>query len=956
MTSARLRWYHRFSIHSAYGQLIALVFFPISALALIGAWLVLEETHQAAMTEQRNAAQAILARYVPAGQALAPLLDQPEGVETTKSILRSMFEESGLLRIALVDVDGRQRMSMGYGAMRDWPAFEPNREMFGPLPSPIGTTYGQRIGFTSDGPVWLLIDMDNQPFQLARHRVWLALAITCLVTLLLLLLCLNIYSRRWIAPIYEMRLQLQRLNADTLHHSLEVSSSGELRLLQKDVSYLLRRLHSSFEELKAHTEQTEDDLRRTLDELEIQNITYRKARDLAIQSNNAKSAFLANISHELRTPLNSIDGFINLLSRRGQLSSEQNLYVQTIRKSSAHLLALINDVLDFSKIEAGKLALENAPFNLEEAVFDVLDMLSPLASDKKLNLAVYYYDDVPRQVRGDILRFKQILTNLVSNAIKFTPDGEVVVRVQLDSSHAQTHQLHVSVQDSGIGLSVSDRDKLFQSFSQADPSVTRQFGGTGLGLAISRQLCRLMNGEIGFEDNLTRDGQGKGSTFWFQVQFGRIHEVEMIWPNLSDRRVLASMQHTASRHVLRGYLARMNIELEEASSLADLFGRLYDFEQQCQGQGWVIVDHDSDMAALLREIRTRYSGAVMVYGYQMMLDPDELEQYHAQALYQPLSRQNLQAILQHSPISPPESYDFSDQHLHVLAVDDHLPNLMVLDALLSDLGVYVTTVSSGQDAIQQIKQRAERNADPFDLIFMDIQMPRMSGLEATQQIRDIEASWTPPMHVPIIALTAHALADERDQLRAAGMDDYVGKPIHHEQLVHLIQTWTMQRQSNYQPDQPRDALPTLSDLGNVPQDQQPMIDWAACLKHAAQKPDLAFDLLSMLLDGLTDDQQELEEALAQADDARLEQRAHRLHGATRYTGVPALQQQIAELEQYLIQSRKQGRAQTPEHRQHLTELTHAVLQVIQQLLSIDLAYADLDQLTTASIRPSPPQD
>jgi two-component system sensor histidine kinase BarA len=223
-----------------------------------------------------------------------------------QAILQSVLSEPSLQRAALIDMDGRPRISIGYGSTLDWPSFPINRETFGPLESQIGHVYGLRVGFASDSPIWLVVDLDNQPLQISRYQVWLALAITGLLTLLLLLLCLNFYSRRWITPIYEMRLHLQRMNAESLNFPFEINSSGELRLLQKDISYLLRRLHGSFEELKAHTEQTEDDLRRTLDELEMQNITYRKARDVAVHANNAKSAFLANISHELRTPLNSM--------------------------------------------------------------------------------------------------------------------------------------------------------------------------------------------------------------------------------------------------------------------------------------------------------------------------------------------------------------------------------------------------------------------------------------------------------------------------------------------------------------------------------------------------------------------------------------------------------------------------------------------------------------------------
>jgi two-component system sensor histidine kinase BarA len=935
MTSKRLRWYHHLQIRNAYGQLIALIFFPIMILSSVGATLVLIETARSSRAEQRNAAFAILARYQPTAQKLNSLLDQPNNHEKIRGILLNMLNEPHLLRVAMIDAEARPRVSFGYGHNLPWPEFVINREAFGPLSSDIGTSYGLRAGYTSDGPIWLVVDMDNQPLQLARYRVWLVLAVTGLFTLLLLLLCLNFYSRRWIAPMYEIRLQLQRLNAENLGQPIKINGSGELLLLQKDIIGLLHRLHLSFEELQQHTEQTEDDLRRTLDALEIQNITYRKARDMAVSANQSKTVFLANISHELRTPLNSIDGFINLMARKGTLSDEQNIYVQTIRKSSAHLLALVNDVLDFSKIDAGKLVLEQAPFDLEEAIFDVMDMLSPLACEKNLDMAVYYYEDMPKQVNGDALRFKQILTNLVSNAIKFTPDGEIIVRARLDNTDAGQHLVHISVQDSGIGLSGTDRKQLFESFSQGDPSVTRQFGGTGLGLAISRQLVQLMGGKIGFEDNQERHPTDKGATFWFTVQLAELANDHVHWPSLEGWKVLSSLHHAASANVLRGYLSQLEVTQEEAQSLPDLFGRLSPFEAARDQRSWVIVDSGGDIEALLKEIRTRYQGALAVYAYQVATDPDMLKRHQAVALYQPMSRPALIALLQHEQQQPEQYPKFHGKNLHILAVDDHLPNLMVLDALLSDLGIDVTTATSGTEAIDLINSRHERQLVAFDLIFMDIQMPRMSGLETTQAIRAFEAD-RQVAATPIIALTAHALSDEKENLLAAGMNDYVSKPIQIEQLIHILSVWTKNtdhhahststiKNSDFYPDDfsaehfyatepPTKASPANS-----------VLDWSESIQLSAGKADLALELLNILVSSFESEKALIWHLIDQNQFAELEQRVHRMYGATRYLGLPTLQQRCKAFEQFLAQCRKTSQ---PLNQQFIHQVkTHAMQQI-----------------------------
>nr|WP_312115982.1 ATP-binding protein [Moraxella sp. CTOTU47915] len=1025
---------------TAYGQLILLVFLPISVLALTGGFLVLSDTSRAARTIQQSTADNLLLTLQPVAasmqtnllkinQALSATSTQPNSnngsnkaelspkelatlQDNVKFALQNAINNKHLQGVAIVNEQSKVLVSFGDLSQQPNPRLLPflgrhleaqsntqqtylltqlNAQSNSLFNSKGSSLFGRKLvlsppaNATAPLPtLWLIVNIDNEPLQVARYQVMLALAITGLFTILLLLLTTHIYARRWIAPIYEMRLHLQRTNANNLYKPMTINASGEINQLQQDLVKTLRRLHKSFQELKNHAEQTEDDLRLAFDEMEMQNISIRNARDAAVSASQTKSAFLANISHELRTPLNSIDGFINLLSRHGGLNAEQDLYVQTIRKSSAHLLALVNDVLDFSKIEAGKLVLDSHEFDLYASIYDVVDMLSPLAAEKDLRLAVFFYDDVPHYLVGDALRTKQVLTNLVNNAIKFTDDGEVIVRVSLDDDIDDL--IRISVQDTGRGISPEHQKVLFQSFSQGDPSITRQYGGTGLGLVISKQLTYLMGGNIGFYDNATEQAGDasqshkiKGTTFWFTLPMSISNQEQQrllihdpIWqlPAIvapkSDAgyvaadtttavNILVWIDHPASLQVLKGSLRELPIAITTASTLASLLESL---KETGNHWDWVIVDNGTteDTTSLLKQVRLHYAGKLLLFGYQVNLEPELLSRYQAQALYQPLDRRQLYQLLDSNSASSQEPTLPQWHGFTVLAVDDHLPNLLVLEALLAELSINVVTVNSGFDAIEYITTHQSQSDTAVDLIFMDIQMPRMSGSEAAIQIRKVETQ-AGHKHIPIIALTAHSLSDERDKLLASGIDDYVGKPISQAQLLQILQRWLGKHSTSVSADVTFDSTAdvasdksainspisarsiasgannlrtatitpkesgvfahtpsaasttTTDDNANLPSlpsvssqhsaeslASLAVIDWDDAVMRVAGKPDLAANLITLLIESIEQEKSDLQQAWQRHDRQALSHVAHRILGASRYTGVPQLRQASQNLE------------------------------------------------------------
>lgn len=617
-------------------------------------------------------------------------------------------------------------------------------------------------------------------------------------------------SRAINAPLELISQGVAQLKEGRMETRLPPMGSNELDELASGINRMAETLQSAQEEMQHNIDQATEDVRQNLETIEIQNIELDLARKEALEASRIKSEFLANMSHEIRTPLNGILGFTNLL-QKSELSPRQQDYLTTIQKSAESLLGIINEILDFSKIEAGKLVLENLPFNLRDLIQDALTMLAPAAHEKQLELVSLVYRDTPIQLQGDPQRLKQILTNLVGNAIKFTQGGTVAVRAMLEDESDDRAQLRISVQDTGIGLSEEDQQALFKAFSQADNSLSRQAGGTGLGLVISKRLIEQMGGEIGVS----------------------LQESLRNPPPDQLPISLAVLGVSAAIH-----------PPEELSQSFWEFERL--------GCKTLVLCPTTEQAQ-----------------YHATL-PDE--QVEAKPACTRKLQRKLQELLQVRPTRSDKPHAMvSGRPPRLLCVDDNPANLLLVQTLLSDLGAQVTAVDSGYAALEVVQR------ERFDLVFMDVQMPGMDGRQATEAIRRWEAE-REVSPVPVIALTAHALSNEKRALLQAGMDDYLTKPIDEQQLAQVVLKWTGLSLGQ-----------SLASMSRAPQlGQLSVLDPEEGLRLAAGKADLAADMLAMLLASLAADRQAIRQARDNDDRTALLERVHRLHGATRYCGVPQL--------------------------------------------------------------------
>jgi PAS domain S-box-containing protein len=649
-----------------------------------------------------------------------------------------------------------------------------------------------------------------------------------------------------------------------------------------------------------------------------QNLALEEARYQAEIATKLKSSFLATMSHEIRTPMNAVLGMTGLLADT-ELSTLQKDFVETVRISGENLLTLINEILDFSKLEANEMELEEISFDLNTCVEEVTDLLAMLAQAKGLELASLIHQNVPIYLRGDVSRVRQILTNLVSNAIKFTSKGEVIIKVLLKAETASTATIEFRVIDTGIGISPTAQKKLFQPFTQVDASTTRKYGGTGLGLAICKQLIDLMGGEIGIDSE-----EGKGSQFWFRISFAK-QSPETIAErpprrevNLKDIRVLVVDDSATNCKILTYQLTAWQMRVDAVQSAFDAIAILRDAVAEGDRYQLAILDMQmpdingemlgaqikadptlQDIKLIMLTSLNQQGGIIRVreMGFEFYLVKPVKQSRLLDILMEVVSTDTSRKALPIPPLIGLDDIPKKISKLRILIAEDSPINQKVALHQLRNFGYDADVAGNGKEVLDLIKHIH------YDIILMDCQMPEMDGYEATKAIRQLDSDKN---KIAIVAMTANALKEDRDRCLACGMDDYLSKPIRKDDLAQKLGEW--ERKINTQNaiavaviseeaiSADKDIHPSLLEQDLHISESLPLIDWSYIDDIVDGSEEFKAELLETFVDSTSEGLAQLEVAIASKDYHKISQVAHFIKGSASNLGMISIAAIATDLE------------------------------------------------------------
>lgn len=692
--------------------------------------------------------------------------------------------------------------------------------------------------------------------------------------------------------------------------------------LQDDHKTLIDRLNMTIKK----SELANTELRNEIENKQKTEAALITARDQAQEAALTKSEFLATMSHEIRTPMNGILGMTEML-KDTELSSKQKRFADTIHKSGNTLLNIINEILDFSKIEAGKLELNYAVFDLRELIEDIAVLFAEQAGSKGLTLNCEYPASGHATFRGDAQRIRQILVNLIGNAIKFTERGEIIVRIELFETQSENINIRFRVTDTGIGIPQSAQEKIFDSFSQADGSTTRKFGGTGLGLSISKKLTLLMNGKIGL-----KSAPSEGSTFWFAIPLKKEKAINkplsaQIAPAIKQAHILIADQNATTRHILEKQCENWKIRFQSVSNGTSALKVIQQANELNNPIDLAIVENDLpsiDAISLAKKVKgnakiadtklvilssvgnMEETGQWMMAGVDSYLNKPIRQNEMYEALYKALVSDTT-SVPPPMPTEASQPVEEGKLRGHILVAEDNFVNQELIREMLTKLGLSFEIAGNGRLAFEALTEcPLDKMQRPYNLVLMDCQMPEMDGFAATRSIREWEAQQRTIERLPIIALTANAMEGDRERCLVAGMDDYMTKPINLEQLSAMLHRWLpllsqdnksefARLQTAIEEDEARKAQAKKEASTQVTQLDQAALDKVRKLQRKGQ-PNVLIKVSKLFLENSEKLIRTLETAAANGDGTALQRAAYSMQSSCKTVGASDLATLCSELE------------------------------------------------------------